>query len=128
MADAIGLTILLLFVALWAVVVPASEVEPLFWFFIYLALAVVAWNFWRHERAPKRPVGWLVFIAAVVVVGTLSFAVDAFIGLSHHPTLPLLEAAKSTGMDYVLNVIAWPSLISVGIAGMARSAYKLCDN
>jgi len=126
MADAIGLIVLSVLVALCAVIVPASEAAPLLWLFVYAALAVVGWSFWRRESAPASPAGWLGLTAAGMLLGALSFAADVFIGHRHHPGVSLFQAAETSGslLGFGLTVTFFPALVFIAIAGLARSAYQ----
>lgn len=130
MADVIGLIVLLVLVVLCAVIVPASEVTPLLWFFVYAALAVIGWSFWRRESAPVSPAGWFGLIATAMVLDALSFAGDMFIGHRHHPELPLFQAAETSGsfFGFGLTATLFPALAFIAIAGLARSAYRSWRN
>jgi hypothetical protein len=125
-ADAIGLIVLSVLVTLCAMIVPASEVTPLLWLFVYAALAVIGWSFWRRESAPASPAGWLGLAAAGMLLGALSFAADMFIGHRRHPGVPLFQAAETSGsfLGFGLTVTFFPALIFIAIAGLARSVYR----
>jgi hypothetical protein len=122
MADAIGLIVLAGLTALCAAIVPASEVTTSVFFFVYLALAVFGLYAWHSKKFPQGPLGWLLLVFCMAVIGVINFGINAMIGYSHHPEFTLLNAVTSSA-DGILTIIGYLSIIFVGLAGALRSIY-----
>ena len=122
MADAVGLIVLAGLTAVCAVFVPSSEVPKALFFFAFFVLALIGLYFWHNEKWPQNPLVLLLIVVLVTVIGTINLGVDALIGHNQSHPFALLKAVTSTG-DGVLTIIAYPSLIFVGLAGIVRSIY-----
>jgi thiol:disulfide interchange protein len=125
MTDAIGLLVLALLIAPIALVVPESQVPLPMWVFAYIMLAVIGAFMWHSEKSPQEPLGWLLMIVGLLVLGGLWFGVDVLIGLHNHPDLPFFEAAKESKgpFGFVLSAVIIPGITLIAASGAARSLY-----
>jgi hypothetical protein len=122
MADAIGLIVLAGLITFCAAIVPVSEVPTSLFFFAYLMLSIISLYTWRDKRFPQRPLGWLLIVVLLAVIGGINFGINAAIGYSNHPQFTLLNAVTSSG-DGVFTIILYPTMIFVVLGGLARSIY-----
>ena len=125
LGTAIALVVLAVPVAVCALLLPHTPQLQLLYYFLYLALAIIGWFVWRHERAPQTPREWLRVLGWLLVVNILSFIVDMGIGQLNCPEHSLLVCSLHVfgplGSGFTLLIL--PCAILVAVAGLARSAY-----
>ena len=125
MANAVGLLVLFLLVAIVAKFLPIGDGAPILWLVVYLVLATAAWRAWHEKDAPDSPLGWLGMAVGAIVVGAIFFMIDVSAGHSKDPSLSTFAAAQAAGgmFGFVFTATVCPAAFVVAIAGMARSAY-----
>jgi len=97
--------------ALLAWLVPDRYVPGRIWPFICVGVAVCAWLYWLHPKAPQSPGAWVKCIGWILVCGGILAAINA---------IPYGAAAKSRLAAVYVTVFA----VIVAAAGLARSLAK----
>jgi hypothetical protein len=93
---------------------------------IFAVLAGMALYVWRSKKlAFSTPSAWLALAGASILIGSVSFVIDVFVGSSamHNPAHSFLSAADHAGspLGFPLTVLICPSFTMIAIAGSARS-------
>ncbi|MGA9308607.1 MAG: hypothetical protein WBW31_24645 [Candidatus Sulfotelmatobacter sp.] len=125
-ADAIGLVLI------------AVELTVLFWWLVpddgtrfiagivaYGVLVGLALAMW-HGKEAKRfsdAYDWARVIVGSILLGALSFGVDALVGSFIHPGMSPLEAGTKAGspFGFILTIFLCPGVTMVAVAGLVRS-------
>jgi hypothetical protein len=92
----------------------------------FLGLAGFALYIW-HKDPPveilAEPGQWALAILASVLLGSVSFAIDIFVGSTSNPGLSPIEAGRKAGspFGFPLTVLLCPGFTMVAIAGLMRA-------
>ncbi|MBK7014039.1 MAG: hypothetical protein IPH39_00350 [Sulfuritalea sp.] len=124
LSDFVGLSTLLVVVAIGTIAVSAESSGYLMAGFIYLLLALIAHYFWHQKDVPATPRQWLLFVCGVPLVGGAVFLVEGVLGQLFNPDMGFIEGALHTGpFGGALTAIATAGMSAIGVAGLVRSFF-----
>jgi hypothetical protein len=122
--DAVGLAVLAGEFAVAKLLIPSADMSLAAWLGLFSIVAMVALASWHSTKAPQKSLGWLQIIAASVVLGAISFAVDILIGHLDHPNLPLIEAGAEAPFGFFLTLVFCPGMTVIAVAALVRSVFR----
>jgi len=126
-ADAIGLTVLFIFIILLGgeFVAPVSVANLPTYFFVLLPLSIISVFQWRRDNSTTLQ--WLGVAVASVVGGAIIFGIDILFGSIFYPELQWFEAATHGGglFGIFATLLVCPVLTSVCLGGAARAQFLM---